>query len=201
MAIKVRRSSKRERFTDDQIAKIYEAVDELHPPGTQRGDYATNAHVRAFLMVLQYAALRIGDVCALRRSDITGDRLTVGRIEVETGKTGIMVSAVLPPSVLEALDQLPHQGDHFFMPDDGNLTVRKNKWGEMLGKVYKAARVPHRSHAWRDTLVFKLLQKGVGIDLVAMLLGHTDIRITMRHYAAWVPERQTSLDVALRSVW
>ena len=64
--------------------------------------------------------------------------------------------------------------------------------------VYEKAGVSLRSHAWRDTLVFKLLRAGVSIELIARLLGHASTAITWKYYSAWVPELQEQLETAVR---
>jgi integrase len=39
---------------------------------------------------------------------------------------------------------------------------------------------------FRHTFAVSLLQKGVGIEIVSVLLAHSSIRVTERHYAPWV---------------
>jgi hypothetical protein len=43
--------------------------------------------------------------------------------------------------------------------------------------------------------------KGVAVDDVAILLGHSNPSITLRHYARWVKGRQDRLDNILRDAW
>jgi integrase len=50
-----------------------------------------------------------------------------------------------------------------------------------------AACHPHR---FRDTFAVSLLLKGVSLESVSKLLGHSSIKITERHYAPWVKARQ-----------
>ena len=46
-----------------------------------------------------------------------------------------------------------------------------------------------------------LLQKGVSIEIVSVLLAHSSIRVTERHYAPWVKARQEQLEAAVRKAW
>jgi hypothetical protein len=46
-----------------------------------------------------------------------------------------------------------------------------------------------------------LLEKGVPLDVVSMLLGHTSIKTTEKHYAPWVKSRQTAFEDAVKLAW
>jgi integrase len=53
----------------------------------------------------------------------------------------------------------------------------------------------------RDTFAVSLLLKGVPLDSVSKLLGHSSIKITERHYAPWVKARQEQLEAEVRRIW
>lgn len=42
-----------------------------------------------------------------------------------------------------------------------------------------------------------LLEGGASIETVSVLLGHTSIRVTEKHYNPWVKTRQDALDKAV----
>ena len=46
-----------------------------------------------------------------------------------------------------------------------------------------------------------LLLKGVSLDSVSKLLGHSSIKITERHYAPWVKARQDQLEAEILLNW
>ena len=54
---------------------------------------------------------------------------------------------------------------------------------------------------FRDTFAVQLLTRGVSIEDVATLLGHTSIRVTEKHYAPWVKVRQDRLEEAVRKAF
>jgi hypothetical protein len=56
-------------------------------------------------------------------------------------------------------------------------------------------------HRFRDTLAVELLVQGVPMDRVSILLGHSSVKITERHYAPWVLARQVQLEADLERVW
>jgi len=61
-----------------------------------------------------------------------------------------------------------------------------------------AIRHPHR---FRDTFAVELLLAGVPLDRVSILLGHSSIRITERHYAPWTRSRQEEIEADLKAAW
>jgi len=47
----------------------------------------------------------------------------------------------------------------------------------------------------RDTFAVQLLLAGVPLDQVSLLLGHSSIKITEKHYAPFVKARQQQLEI------
>jgi hypothetical protein len=54
---------------------------------------------------------------------------------------------------------------------------------------------------FRDTFAVELLLAGVPIDQVSLLLGHSSVKITERHYAPFVKARQEQLAQSARKAW
>lgn len=52
-----------------------------------------------------------------------------------------------------------------------------------------------------DTFATGLLLAGVPIEDVSVLLGHSNTRITAKHYSPWVKERQERLEDRVRQAW
>ncbi|PYU02049.1 MAG: hypothetical protein DMG38_01585 [Acidobacteria bacterium] len=53
----------------------------------------------------------------------------------------------------------------------------------------------------RDTFAVELLLARVPLDRVSVLLGHSSIRITERHYAPWTRSRQEQIWADLKAAW
>jgi integrase len=53
----------------------------------------------------------------------------------------------------------------------------------------------------RDTFAVEMLLAGVPIDQVSMLLGHSSVKITEKHYSPWVKARQDQLAASVRNAW
>ena len=77
-------------------------------------------------------------------------------------------------------------------------------WDRVFKKVGETADPPVPTcnpHRFRDTFAVSLLLKGVSLDSVSKLLGHSSIKITERHYAPWVKARQEQLEAEVRRIW
>lgn len=153
--------------------------------------------LRALVLLLRYTGLRIGDAVALRRDRVQGNRLVL-----RTAKTGTPVCCLLPDVVVKALECVPIRGEFFFWSGESKLKAAVGDWQRTLRNLFMLAKVegahPHR---FRHTFAVENLQAGVPIEDVATLLGHQSIRVTEKHYSAWVSSRQERLDERVRLAW
>ena len=72
-----------------------------------------------------------------------------------------------------------------------------------LKKVFEFAgpwETPPHPHKFRHTFVRILLEKGVPVPDVAELIGDTE-QILRKHYAAWIPGRQSRLSKILQEAF
>ena len=54
---------------------------------------------------------------------------------------------------------------------------------------------------FRDTFAVELLLSGVPIDQVSLLLGHSRVKVTEKHYSPFVKARQEQLENSVRLSW
>jgi integrase/recombinase XerD len=153
--------------------------------------------LRALVLLMMTSGLRLGDAVSLAREKIRG-----GRLYLRTAKTGTDVSIPLPPETLTALAAIPHESTYYFWTGKSKKTTLVKDWDFVLRKLFiLSGVVGGHSHRLRHTFSVNLLQAGVSIESVATLLGHRSIRITERHYAAWVQERQNKLELDVQKAW
>ncbi len=98
---------------------------------------------------------------------------------IQTPKTQNSFRTIpLPSSLVDKLNTIKSKKGYLFLDNNGNLLKGKNvstKWA----KILKECGIPHKKfHSIRHTYGSMLLQKGVDIETVAELMGHTAISIT-----------------------
>ncbi len=201
LALKLKRPKVKEAptmpYTRDEMSALLAACDQY----TDWHGYAgqENARrLRAFILLARYSALRVSDLasCAV-------DRLSGNRLFLYTQKTNVPVHIPLPPFVVEALEACPRiSPGYWFWTGVGSKETLAGNWRRTFRRLCKIASAqgghPHR---FRDTLAVELLLDGMPIERVSILLGHSSVRITERHYSPWVQARQTQLEADLMRTW
>jgi integrase len=75
-------------------------------------------------------------------------------------------------------------------------------WQRALKGMFTEAKIPDgHAHRFRDTFAVGSLQAGVPMDRVSVLLGHSSIKVTEKHYSPWVRARQEQLEADVRRTW
>ncbi|MBI3492678.1 MAG: tyrosine-type recombinase/integrase [Acidobacteria bacterium] len=175
-------------FSADEMKRILDACDR-YPGNADR--------MKAFVLTMRHSGLRIGDTIALKRERVKGNKLFL-----YTQKTGTAVYVPLPPAAVKALGQLEGDGEYFFASGKAKPQTARANWSRYLDTVFAMANVKDaHSHRFRDTFAVSLLEKGVSIENVSVLLGHSSVRITERHYKPWVRTLQKKLEDEVRKAW
>jgi len=93
------------------MVKILAACEE-YPDNYGRTGQQGAKRLRAFVLLLRYSGMRIGDTAACATAQVKGDRLFL-----YTQKTGVPVNAKLPPFVVEALCSVPPVSSRLLLLD------------------------------------------------------------------------------------
>jgi integrase len=99
--------------------------------------------------------------------------------------------------------------NYFFWSGNGDPETAKKGWQRALRRLFKRAKIkkpdgtPKRCHPhmFRDTFAVELLLSGVPIDQVSLLLGHSSVKVTEKHYSPFVKARQEQLENSVRLSW
>jgi integrase len=107
--------------------------------------------------------------------------------------------------ITHSLSAAGNDNDRYFFYDGTSQPESMVKsWDRVFKKVGRTADPPVANchpHRFRDTFAVSLLLKGVALDSVSKLLGHSSIKVTERHYAPWVKARQEQLEAEVRRIW
>ena len=181
-------------FDEQDVTRALEAADKL----AEWGSFGPK--LKAMVLLLRYSGLRLQDAACLERSRLSGDKLFL-----YTQKTGTPVCCPLPPDVTKALKALVNERPAYFFWDgksERETTVKS--WNRVFQKLFSTAEPPivgGHAHRFRDTFAISLLLKGVELSHVSILLGHSSIKVTERHYSPWVKARQEQLEADVRLTW
>jgi len=211
---------KTEPFTRDEIGRILSATSRISDAYGRQGQPIAD-QTKAFVLVMRYTGMSIGDTAKLEKADVSGTRIRTYR-----KKTGEDVFAKVPPFVIDALKAAPHDSDrYYFWTGRGKLHTRTSKWGERLQRLFVLAGVrifetdrKRRSggklkslsetvtkstatpHMFRHTLVRDLLEHGTPMEEIAELLGNS-MKTVEKYYSKWDTRRQARLEKRLEAFW
>lgn len=190
-------------------AEFKRIIDATYAYGEWRGgrDFQFRAHrLRALVLLMRWSGLSIQDAVTLERERLSDD----GKISLYRAKTGVPVYVPIPPEIGEVLRALPSANPrYFFWSGYGDPQTACKGWRRSFARLFEIAKI-HRpdgtlkgchAHMFRDTFAVELLNRGVPIDRVSLLLGHSSVKVTEKHYAPFVKERQQQLETYARMAW
>lgn len=196
-------------FPRHEYAKIVDATYRLEEYAERSwAPEKRGARIRALTELLRWSGLRIRDAVTLERSRLVGNKLLLYQ-----AKTGTPVYVPLPPHVVELLRNVPDglkpSRMYFFWSGNGDPKTYVANWQRSYRRLFEVANLqkpdgtPKRCHChmFRDTFAVEMLLAGVPIDQVSILLGHSSVRITEKHYSPWVRARQDQLEKSVQAAW
>lgn len=178
--------------------KRSDAVFELPPEGLpkerslSRNEFekliqgARSPHIKLFIQVAVYTAGRMGAILGLTWDRVNFER---GTISLATGQHKVKGRATVPmnPQLRKALTEAYKGRTCEYVIEHGGKPVASIKKG--LGDAAKRAKLKDVSaHVLRHTSAVWMAEKKIPMEEIAQFMGHTDTRITYKHYAKYSPE-------------
>jgi integrase/recombinase XerD len=176
-------------FSPEEMIEILNACDEY------RGE---RNKMRAFVLPMRYSGLRVGDAARLAR-----DGIADGKLFLYTAKTGTPVWVPLPPATLDALASFQPANKTYFSGLANRARILCRNSGCVSCSSFLTE--PKFKTLTRTVSGIRSRSKcslsGVPIERVSVLVGHTSIRVTERHYAPWVKAGQEQLESDVMRSW
>jgi len=155
---------------------------------------ATRPHAarnRLVLLLTHWAAMRIGEVAALRVGDVLGKddsvrseiRLDAARTKGKHART-VFINDKLRKELASYVRQLPRHVTAYtpLFQTQKHTAFSGNSLCQCVNLIYARAGVEGAtSHSGRRTLITSLASKGVGVRVLAAIAGHRDIRVTQAY--------------------
>jgi integrase/recombinase XerC len=189
-------------YTFQEESQIQAACDQIGGGKYKRsGAGYEQLRARAMVMLLRHTALRVSDVCTLRREAISWDpEGATWRVLLRTQKTGEPIFLPIPNALKLVLDALPLPRNapldcpYYFW---NGVTSRRAVVGiaeRTLASVFKKSGVKDaHAHRYRHTLATRLLEQGATFEQVADILGNSP-DVVRKHYGKWSRGRQANID-------
>jgi integrase len=129
-----------------------------------------------------YTGLRLGELLALRVMDFAD-----GQVHVRHSKSGRPRSVPLSDEGMQFFNQVTagRAGDEsVFKRDDGAAWSRMDT-SRYMARASEAAKIkpPAKFHDLRRSYASLLINRGTDAEIIRELLGHADLRMTLRAYA------------------
>lgn len=190
----VRKTGKTETYNTDELENLNQYLDRMY---IETEDTVFLAVKLNFLL-----GLRVGELAALKWEDLSDENhLHIVREEVrnqitnqcevvEHTKTNCDRFVVLVPKAINLLQKIEHTGNYIFMRNGERIRARQiayvlEKYAERQGIATKS------THKMRKTYASNLNAKGVPLDSIRELLGHSNPTTTLGYILNPLTEKET----------
>lgn len=182
-----------------QVFNTEESAELLNYLGHIYSDTADSSYLAVKLNF--YLGLRVGELVALKWSDISEGVLHIVRQEVKDHYTnhysivehtkGYRERPVrLVPDAIKILQNIEHQGEYIFMRDGERITSRRIAY--ILRKYARDNQcIVKSSHKIRKTYVSRLAMGDVPVDDIRREMGHQDLETTYGYIFNPLTEEET----------
>ncbi|MBP5709048.1 MAG: tyrosine-type recombinase/integrase, partial [Bacteroidales bacterium] len=141
-----------------------------------------NPKERAIIEFLLSSGVRVSELCSIQLSDIDFDNLTVVVKEGKGAKQRIVyINELAKKHLIEYLSERKINGDYVFYSKFGN-PMSPGGIRHLLKTIEHCASITNvHPHRFRRTLATNLASRGMDIQEIARLLGHSDLNTTQQY--------------------
>ena len=155
-------------FSENEVTKIINAI--------------TNIKHKAMLMIGYAAGLRISEIIHLKVKDIDSERMMLHIRNAKGKKDREVILSETLLAVLRDYYKLYKPKEFLFEGQSGNSYTARSLSKIMQSAKQKAGVKKQGSiHAFRHSFATHLLESGTDISIIQKLLGHNDIKTTLRY--------------------
>jgi|HubBroStandDraft_6_1064221.scaffolds.fasta_scaffold76898_2 integrase/recombinase XerD len=189
-------------YSEDEVARILEEAERLNGGN---GGYASQPHTfRLLLDLMLETGLRVSDAVRYDPRRCTRSDLWVYSFQPTKQKkssTPRTAEVFLTDLLKTAIDATPWFSRHYpfaYRPFGGATPQEHDVYERMQTIGARCGVEDCRPHRLRDTFAVRMLLRGVALENVSRLLGHSGVAITEKYYAPWIPARQRRLEGLVR---
>jgi integrase len=170
-------SQAKRAFTDEEVDRML-AVNAFHPRNT------------LIITILREIGLRVQAICSLKYYMLVAEDHQPRHLCRVPEKANTIRDFITGPNLkqkiklyVDSLEFIP-DADFYLLNPAGKEPLHASTIDYMLKVTARAAKVttPMHAHAFRHTIVGKLLCVGNSIDVVSKFMGHKSIKTTERYY-------------------
>ena len=157
------------------------------------------------ILLCLYSGLRIGELIALRWSDIdfTKGLLTVSK-SCHDSKNGLIIDEPktatsrrvmpLPKQLLPILKSIKKKSDSLFVVSANGKPVSVRSYQRSFELLLKKLKIPHKGfHSLRHTFATRALECGMDVKTLSEILGHKNPTVTLNRYAHSLMEHKADM--------
>lgn len=147
------------------------------------------------ILLALYTGIRVGELCALRWSDITDEYIqinkTMTRVKTENSRTEIKIGSPkshsskryipTPQCLLPLINQFRNSG-YVLSTDKLDYTEPRLMQIKFEKMISESGLEKTNFHALRHTFATRCVEAGVDVKTLSEILGHSDVKTTLNRY-------------------
>lgn len=186
--------SKRREYTEDELKRILDAAGRIEAE-TQANARAPK-YARRIILMLLLTGMRLGELLNLKWESVRGDRIVLRRTETKQRREKTIP---LTPGIEEILTSLKRdsRGDGYVLPIENRKTRVEVKW--LIRRVREISGVSDfilhgLRHTAASIMVSESLGRGVGLQDVMAILGHSTLATTLQYNHASFDRQKKAME-------